>query len=308
MSIDETTDLDTEEVVETVDDEPTTEEVEGFEEDDTEPSDADAQESDTEEEPDDPEAEAEDDEESFTTLNPNELPKGLRPFYREMQRDYTQKTQELAALRQQVEPLSDWGGFFEAQGIDPGSEEAPAEVFVALAQAFESQNPGAVNELLGVTGDGGEGDGQDLALSTLAEDDNPVVAALAKRLEQVEQGLTGIKTAEQQQANEQAMTHFLGEQFSQIAEEMGLDKLDPEYAQTLVRMADFDENGLPKIADAHDQLQKVTGVRKQRIKQSKKAPKAPPSGPAGAEDFDPTDEKARKAHMLSLAAEIGPGR
>lgn len=40
--------------------------------------------------------------ESFTQLNPEELPDEVRPYYENMQRDYTRKTQEIKALKEKA--------------------------------------------------------------------------------------------------------------------------------------------------------------------------------------------------------------
>lgn len=40
--------------------------------------------------------------EGFTTLNPEELPEELKPFYQNMLRDYTRKTQEIRSLKEKA--------------------------------------------------------------------------------------------------------------------------------------------------------------------------------------------------------------
>lgn len=275
-----------------VDTEPEAELADGVEEDAPESDEAETE--DTEEES---EEEASGEEGSFTNLNPNDLPKELRPTYRNLMRDYTQKTQALAEARKQVEPLNEWAGFFETQGIDPASEDAPVEAFLALAQAFEAQGAD-VSELL--YGEGAEQE-DSFDLDSLTDDDDPRVAALAQRLAQVEQSVSGMTEAEQQSHRDQVAVTHMGEQFHAIAEEMGVERLDDEYANLLVKTADLDSNGLPLLADAHDQLQKLTGARREKVKQSKQAPKTPPAGSPGREDYDATDPEAIRRHMLAIA-------
>jgi hypothetical protein len=288
-----------------VDTEPEAEVAEGVEEDAPESEEVDAEESEEE-----PEAEADDEEGSFTNLNPNDLPKELRPAYREMRRDYTQKMQEVAELRKQAEPLTEWAGFFEAQGIDPASEDAPVEAFIALKEAFEAQGAD-VRELLDIEPEYDDADeGPDL--SELAASDDPIAAGLARqnmalqqRIERLEQFTNGMTEAEQKAQRDAEATQHLSDQFDSIAEEMDMDKGSPEfqeYARELADMSRIDEDGTIDVLSVHDRIQKLTGVRREKVKQSKQAPKTPPAGSPGREDYDATDGDARRKHMLAIAS------
>lgn len=241
--------------------------------------------------------ESDDDDEAFSNLDPNTLPKELRATYRSMQRDYTAKMQEVAQLRDQAAPLSEWAGFLDQQGINPG--EAPLDAFKALAAGFEEAGVD-VDALLFGESEATDGP-EDLDLDALVESDDPTIAALARHIQQTGQKVDQRSQAEQQaEQDQQALVH-MSEQFKSIAEEMGVETLDEDYAMVLAEAAKLDENGLPDLLAAHDRIQKVTGVRKERVKQSKKAPKSPPDGSAGREDYDVTDENQRKARMRALA-------
>lgn len=67
-------------------------------------------------------------EESFSNIDPNDLPPELQGRYREMQADYTRKTQQVAEERKQYEALTEFGGaeaaleavrFAQALATDP---------------------------------------------------------------------------------------------------------------------------------------------------------------------------------------------
>jgi len=258
----------------------------------------------TEESPETPEAEAEeetaeeepvDDEEAFSNLDPKTLPPELRATYRSMQRDYTAKMQEVAQLREQAAPLSEWAGYFDQQGINPA--EAPLDAFRALAAGFEEAGVDVDALLFGESEamDGPEG----LDIDALAEDEDPRIAAMARYIQQTNQKVDQRTEAEQQAARNEAATVRMGEQFRAIAEEMGVEQLDHDYAKRLATIAELDENGMPDLMGAHDFIQQATATRKERVKQSKKAPKSPPDGSAGREDYDVTDEGERKRKMLA---------
>lgn len=67
--------------------------------------------------------EAEDAPESFTKLDPNELPAEVLPFYRSMLGDYTRKMQETAPLRKTIEAHSEGlAGFFEGKDLTPAQQ------------------------------------------------------------------------------------------------------------------------------------------------------------------------------------------
>ena len=67
--------------------------------------------------------------ESFTGLDPTNLPEDLQPLYKNMQADYTRKTQEIAEQRKQFEQFTEYGidpnyaleavGFLQRLDSDP---------------------------------------------------------------------------------------------------------------------------------------------------------------------------------------------
>lgn len=84
-------------------------------------------------------------EESFSGLDPTNLPEDLQPFYKNMQADYTRKTQEIAEQRKQYEQLTEYGidpnyaleavGFLQRLDTDPDFAQ---DVVRHLSSQYES--------------------------------------------------------------------------------------------------------------------------------------------------------------------------
>lgn len=104
-------------------------------------------------------------EDSFTGLDPNNLPEDLQPLYKNMQADYTRKTQELAEQRRLFSQFDEYGinpedalnavGFLMRLDQDP---EFAQEYARHLAPQMESPMTGQV-QTDGVVSDNGEGYG-----------------------------------------------------------------------------------------------------------------------------------------------------
>jgi hypothetical protein len=62
-------------------------------------------------------------EDSFTTIDPSQLPQELQPIYKSLQADYTRKTQEAAA----------WRKLGEETGLDPDTLRTSAELYSKLS-------------------------------------------------------------------------------------------------------------------------------------------------------------------------------
>lgn len=95
-------------------------------------------------------------EESFTGLDPSSLPEDLQLYYKNMQADYTRKTQEIAEQRKQYQQLTEYGidpnyaleavGFLQRLDDDPAfaadvaRQLAPMEEYPATEQYYDEES------------------------------------------------------------------------------------------------------------------------------------------------------------------------
>jgi len=204
---------------------------------------------------------------------PDEItPEWLQERYQQMQRDYTSKTQSLAEQRREAESAQSW-----VQALsDPDTQE---DAFKALAEQLGYELDDAPDE----------GDDED----DLEDDEfrDPRVDELLAKQEQEQQ-------AQQLEA--------LAGHVEQLAKDSDLDLTDGQL-KAIVREsidAGFTPEATQKVfadwkADLDQFEEKVT----KKYRQSKKAPSAPAAGKSGTPDVPITDDRARLARAMEVAAE-----
>lgn len=169
-------------------------------------------------------------EDSFTGLDPTNLPEDLQPLYKNMQADYTRKTQEIAEQRKQFEQLTEYGidpnyaleavGFLQRLDADPAFA---AEVARQLAPQQESPMT-AQQPSEGVVPNNDEGY------------DN-IPAALQAELEQMRQFRSEIMEAQQHQ---EMMAELESEEVQIRNQYPHYDDSDIEHIYSLAHATDGD--------------------------------------------------------------------
>lgn len=221
--------------------------------------------------------------ESFTdSFSPDQLPEEARAAYesayKEMQADYTRKTQEIAEQRREAE---------EAQ-----------ELISALQ---DPQYRDAALQVLGIQA-GSEEEQDEEFEDYLSEDE---------RLDRIEQYLEAQQAQQQDTELEQLENQYLDQEFSKLEKSLGRDLTDDE-AELLFVTATHptfrDSNGLPDVEGAYERVKQLEQGAQQRYVESKKAPRAP-LGSAGSKQVNLNDDEERTsvlAQMIEAASEDTP--
>lgn len=199
-------------------------------------------------------------------FDPASLPDELRPRYRQMQADYTQKTQSLAEQRQQIEQEQE------------------------LLNALRSNDPEIQNQALEFLGFEPDDD----ELDEYEEPDDQLEARLAA-LEEREQMQAA---ASEDEAFREQLLDYVDGQFDDLEQSTGRTFTDAEVrAISGLAGAVQDERGLPDVRQAYDLIfSDVLGDEKSRWIESKQAPQ-PGSGRSGTEAPDLSDEQVRRRVM-----------
>lgn len=194
-------------------------------------------------------------------FDPSSLPDELAPAYKQMQADYTRKTQEIAEERK----------FMAALQSDPETQQA---VFTQLAESlgYEIENP-------------------DQQPPAPEGEQGPLDPRVDQLIEQLEADRSDRETEQYIHAIEQ---HFATE-VGQIQKDAG--ELTGAEQDALLRLATSlppDENGMPPVKEAWNTLSGLYDQRQQQYLQSKKdAPPPPTQGQPGqeAEKFDSSEAR-----------------
>lgn len=159
---------------------------------------------------------------SFTKLDPNALPEELQPYYKAMQADYTRKTQE----------ASPWRSLGEELGVDsPDSIREAAELYSylqdpnnlyalysSLGNVLGQASPPVPGQVPGQPATelpyGAEGTDDDFAAM-----DNPAVAQLQSRLDQLQSYIQERDVAQQQEALQWQLLGEMNRQEAAIQEQ-----------------------------------------------------------------------------------------
>lgn len=161
------------------------------------------------------EAATEDAPDSFTKLDPNSLPEDVKPYYDSMLSDYTRKTQEAAPWRKLAEELGveSPDSFREAAEIysflqDPNNLQALYSSLGSVLGQPVAEKPAAIEPAQFEWGE-----------NEFAALDNPAVAELQNRLDQLTSYIQDRDAAQQQEALQWQLLGEMNRQEAAISEQ-----------------------------------------------------------------------------------------
>lgn len=213
------------------------------------------------------------------SFDPNSLPDDLRPVYRQMQAAYTQKTQSLAQQRKEAEAAM---AFMQALQDEENRVEALRELAEYVgADAY-------------LTAAGYEFEGEDD--EDPGFDQGPVTDP---RLEEIVQWRDQLLAEQQETALISEIESYTETEFDRLGiEDEGLRELVLGRATVY----DLDENGMPQIQQAWNDVNALLDAQQKNWIKSKQAPRGPVSGqPGQEEEYDFHDPEARQ---LALARRL----
>lgn len=238
-------------------------------------------------------------EESFTNFRLDDVPEEHREYvekaYKQLQADHTRKSQSLAEQRKSAERAVALAEFLD-------TPEGQAQIFRQLAelQGYELDD-GTVTEP------------DEPDLSTL-----PLEEQLAARVDQLEQAIRAKEEAESAAAEKDAEERHLAAidghidaQLNALAQDVG-KPLSERYGNAVVShaLAAFppDENGMPQIRKAYDDLEAEWKEREAQWAASKDTPHVTTSGQSASQVPDLDDDQARVQYMLDRLSPEGAGQ
>jgi hypothetical protein len=218
-------------------------------------------------------------EDSFTeSYNPNTVPEEARPqleaAYKQLQADYTRKTQEVAGTAQEATELRE---FAEAMQ-DPATRDAILE----QQFGYQFEDEGAGEEYLD------------------PEEE------LAARVEQLEGHLTQQQQAQLVDQQENEITEYVAEEIEGLEKSQGKDfEFSPEELAFISTYAHTHpaQNGAPDVRGANDALNKILDQRKQGWIDSKKSGRRISQGTAATKTVEPQDRGERMEMALEAMEE-----
>ena len=228
----------------------------------------------TEAKPDDIPAPDEQGADSFWNGNPDELPDEVKPIYKNLQADYTKKSQEVASQRKEAEQATQfWNAI---RGKDP-------EVLRQIADVYGQET---VLDALGFALDDGEPD----------EPTDPV-EDLRRELE----GLKGQLTEREQKAQEEALLAQIEKDITQQFAGMDLSEKEQEMVTAHALTAGYvTDDGFPDVKKAYEDFTEVLSGRQKKWVEGKRAPRSPVQGTSASDKVDLNDEDARRALIASM--------
>lgn len=218
-------------------------------------------------------------EDSFTeSYNPNAVPEEARPqleaAYKQLQADYTRKTQEVAGTAQEAAELRE---FAEAMQ-DPATRDAILE----QQFGYQFEDEGAGEEYLD------------------PEEE------LAARVEQLEGHLTQQQQAQLVDQQENELTDYVAEEIENLEKSQGNDfefsKEELAFISTYAHTHPA-QNGAPDVRGANDALNKILDQRKQGWIDSKKSGRRISQGTAATKTVEPKDRGERMELALEAMEE-----
>lgn len=206
-------------------------------------------------------------------FDPSSLPQELQSAYKQMQGDYTRKTQTLAEQRKE----------FEAQQQEYDSYR---ELVTALQEDPQGTLEALQQQLLGDTEDAQDNEYE------YDEDIDPRVSQLQQEIEQ-------IKAERQQQEQQAADYQALAQDVAQITELAGRE-LDQTELEILGKYATRDEHGLLRVLPLYQDLENLFKTRQEKWIAGKRPQATPGIGSQGSEKFDINDREARIKRMAAI--------
>jgi hypothetical protein len=196
--------------------------------------------------------------EPFWNGDPNTLPTEVQPVYKQLQADYTRKTQELAAQRKQFESMGDLGTVAEAVQLHQALQnpEYWPQLYSQLKQGMEEM--GLTPEEAHVAA-ATEVNRQATATDPLASLEDPEFAPIKTAYEQMKNELSSLKgeweAQKERERAEQLQTALVGELQRQ---ENFLRQSNPHYTdgdvEAIYELSSFHNGNLIKASERYEAM------------------------------------------------------
>lgn len=242
-------------------------------------------------------------EESFTKFNLAEVPEEYREHveqaYKQLQGDYTRKTQETAEFRKNAEAAMSLADALR-------TPEGQAQIFRELAELQGYQ----IDD-----GDLPEAEDDDAFTDELGEDAPDWARALYEQNRELQEWKNSRETAEQQaaeqyaqQQQEAAWDQSINSQLEQINKDLP-EPLSEGYADAVVSHAlalPPDQNGMPDLRKAYEALEAEYKRREQAWAASKDAPHVATGGESASQVPSLDDDDERVKYMVERVTGARP--
>lgn len=225
------------------------------------------------------------DDESFTDVNADDLPDEVRTRYKQMQADYTQKTQALAERNTELDAIQSFAGDLLADEPNDTQEA----VFRTLAERLGYELPD---------------EPETPAEGTTPEAEPEQVPEWAKPiLAEREAASTAAAEAAREQELDQA-EQAIDSGILDLAKADGYELSEEEQALIFSDVLALPPvNNGPDVKGAYDRYKAAAQAYFDRVVKSKQSPQAP-SGAAGSEPVDWKNEEARLAETARVVESV----
>jgi hypothetical protein len=226
-------------------------------------------------------------------FDPAQLDDALRPAYKQMQGRFTQRMQELAEERREVEENKQLLEFLRSD-----DDEERALALQALGYDLDSDADAVADDLE----DDYDEDYEDNELSGFKQK----LAELEQWKQAQEQAFTESLQQQEAQQYEDAVNEFLDESWVELKKQIGRDDFSEEEELVLEQMAaaNLDDDGLPDLGKAYTLLSDVLAANRGKWVKSKDAPEVSTAGSSATQVPDLDDPKQRREYMENRIAAI----
>jgi hypothetical protein len=226
-------------------------------------------------------------------FDPAQLDDALRPAYKQMQGRFTQRMQELAEERREVEENKQLLEFLRSD-----DDEERALALQALGYDLDSDADAVADDLE----DDYDEDYEDNELSGFKQK----LAELEQWKQAQEQAFTENLQQQEAQQYEDAVNEFLDESWVELKKQIGRDDFSEEEELVLEQMAaaNLDDDGLPDLGKAYTLLSDVLAANRGKWVKSKDAPEVSTAGSSATQVPDLDDPKQRREYMENRIAAI----
>lgn len=217
-----------------------------------------------------PDAQAAD---SFWSGNPDELPDEVKPVYKNLQADYTRKSQEIAAARKEAEQATN------------------------LYQALNSRDPDVLRQIA-------DAYGQETVLEALGyaiDDEEPEPTSELDALRKELDGLKANLTESQQKAQEEALLAQIEADITKQFSGLDLDEKQQEIVTAHALTAGYvTDGGFPDVRKAYEDFQSVLDSERAKWAKGKRSPRQPVQGASGTDKVDLSSRDERQKVIAAM--------
>jgi hypothetical protein len=226
-------------------------------------------------------------------FDPAQLDDALRPAYKQMQGRFTQRMQELAEERREVEENKQLLEFLRSD-----DDEERALALQALGYDLDEDAEAVADDL--------EDDDEDYYEDNELSGFKQKLAELEQWKQAQEQAFTESLQQQEAQQYEDAVNEFLDESWVELKKQIGRDDFSEEEELVLEQMAaaNLDEDGLPDLGKAYTLLSDVLAANRGKWVKSKDAPEVSTAGSSATQVPDLDDPKQRREYMENRIAAI----